>query len=707
MRVLKYLRGHIPAVALIVLLLVAQSFCELSLPSYTSRIVDTGIQSGGIEYAAPLVLTDKTMDGVRLFLSEDDAAAVSAAYTEADGVWTVNDTAQLPALEGIFLRPLVMYARLSEQGANTVLALRQQMQSGLISHEEILARGEEALSGMGTLTDSVLHSAAVQFLKTEYAIAGLNVDHIRNGYLLRTGGKMLLLTLGMVAAAVLCSYVGSKMSAAIGRDLRAQVFRKVLSFSSAEMDKFSTASLITRSTNDVTQIQAVCVLLVRVVLYAPIIGLGGIVMVARTKSGLGWVIALAVAAMLLLVGVLMKIAMPQFRTMQQRVDDVNLVSREVLTGLPVIRAFHREQHEQARFNDASAALRDTQLFVNRTMAFMGPVMTLIMYGVTVMIEWFGAKSIDAGHMLIGDMIAFSTYASLIIMAFMMITIVAVLLPRAEVAAARVDEVLRTRPSVRDPRTAAPAPADATVTFDHVSFRYPGAEDDVLHDISFTARPGAVTAIVGSTGCGKSTLLNLIPRFYDATGGTVCIGGVDVRRLHQADLRAMLGYVPQKGVLFTGDILSNLEFAGNVSEADAIRAAATAQAEDFIWSRPHHFLTPVAQGGANVSGGQRQRLSIARAIARHPQVYLFDDSFSALDYQTDAALRQALARQTHDATVIIVAQRLSTILHADQILVLDGGRIVGCGTHAQLFKSCETYREIALSQLSAAELGEEG
>lgn len=707
MRVLKYLRGHIPAVALIVLLLVAQSFCELSLPSYTSRIVDTGIQSGGIEYAAPLALTDKTMDGVRLFLSEDDAAAVSAAYTEADGVWTVNDTAQLPALEGIFLRPLVMYARLSEQGANTVLALRQQMQSGLISHEEILARGEEALSGMGTLTDSVLHSAAVQFLKTEYAIAGLNVDHIRNGYLLRTGGKMLLLTLGMVAAAVLCSYVGSKMSAAIGRDLRAQVFRKVLSFSSAEMDKFSTASLITRSTNDVTQIQAVCVLLVRVVLYAPIIGLGGIVMVARTKSGLGWVIALAVAAMLLLVGVLMKIAMPQFRTMQQRVDDVNLVSREVLTGLPVIRAFHREQHEQARFNDASAALRDTQLFVNRTMAFMGPVMTLIMYGVTVMIEWFGAKSIDAGHMLIGDMIAFSTYASLIIMAFMMITIVAVLLPRAEVAAARVDEVLRTRPSVRDPRTAAPAPADATVTFDHVSFRYPGAEDDVLHDISFTARPGAVTAVVGSTGCGKSTLLNLIPRFYDATGGTVRIGGVDVRRLHQADLRAMLGYVPQKGVLFTGDILSNLEFAGNVSEADAIRAAATAQAEDFIWSRPHHFLTPVAQGGANVSGGQRQRLSIARAIARHPQVYLFDDSFSALDYQTDAALRQALARQTHDATVIIVAQRLSTILHADQILVLDGGRIVGCGTHAQLLKSCETYREIALSQLSAAELGEEG
>ena len=707
MRVMKYLRGHIPSVVLIVLLLVAQSFCELSLPAYTSRIVDTGIQGGGIESATPLALTDKTMDGVRLFLSDEDAQTVSAAYTYDNGVWTLNDTAQQPELESVFIRPLVMYARLSEQGANTVLALRKQMQGGLISREQILARGEAALDGMGVLTDGVLRSAAVQFLKTEYAVAGLNVDHIRTSYLLRTGGRMLLLTLGMIAAAVLCSYVGAKMSAAIGRDLRARVFRKVLSFSSAEMDKFSTASLITRSTNDVTQIQAVCVMLVRIVLYAPIIGLGGVVMVARTKTGLGWVIALAVAAMLLLVGVLMKVAMPQFRAMQQRVDDVNLVSRELLTGLPVIRAFHREQHEQVRFDTASAALMNTQLFVNRTMAFMGPVMTLIMYGVTVMIEWFGAKSINAGHMQIGDMIAFSTYASMIIMAFMMITIVAVMLPRAEVSAARVDEILHTRPSVRAPRSAGPAPTDATVTFEHVSFRYPGAEDDVLHDVSFTARPGQVTAIVGSTGCGKSTLLNLIPRFYDATGGTVSIGGVNVRRMQPTELRAMLGYVPQKGVLFTGDILSNLEFAGDVSEADAIRAAATAQAEDFIWPRPQHFLTPVAQGGSNVSGGQRQRLSIARAIAKHPQVYLFDDSFSALDYQTDAALRQALAKQTHDATVLIVAQRLSTILHADQILVLDGGRIVGCGTHSDLLRSCETYREIALSQLSAAELGQEG
>ena len=672
MRVMKYLRGHIPSVVLIVLLLVAQSFCELSLPAYTSRIVDTGIQGGGIESATPLVLTDKTMDGVRLFLSDEDAQTVSDAYTYDNGIWTLGDTARQPELEPVFIRPLVMYARLSEQGANNVLALRRQMQGGLITREEILARGEEALSGMGVLTDSVLRSAAMQFLKTEYAVAGLNVNHMRTSYLLRTGGRMLLLTLGMIAAAVLCSYVGAKMSAAIGRDLRAQVFRKVLSFSSAEMDKFSTASLITRSTNDVTQIQAVCVMLVRIVLYAPIIGLGGVVMVARTKTGLGWVIALAVAAMLLLVGVLMKIAMPQFRAMQQRVDDVNLVSREILTGLPVIRAFHRERHEQERFDTASAALMNTQLFVNRTMAFMGPVMTLIMYGVTVMIEWFGAKSINAGHMQIGDMIAFSTYASMIIMAFMMITIVAVMLPRAEVSAARVDEILHTRPSVRAPRSAEPAPTDATVTFEHVSFRYPGAEDDVLHDVSFTARPGEVTAIVGSTGCGKSTLLNLIPRFYDATGGTVSIGGVDVRRMQPAELRAMLGYVPQKGVLFTGDILSNLEFAGDVSEADAIRAAATAQAEDFIWSRPQHFLTPVAQGGSNVSGGQRQRLSIARAIAKHPQVYLFDDSFSALDYQTRLSVTEdvySILKREHVTTLMVTHDIPECISMSDVVVIL--------------------------------------
>ena len=693
-------------VALIVLLLVAQSFCELSLPAYTSRIVDTGIQSGGIEYAAPLALTDKTMDGVRLFLSDDDAAAVSAAYTDADGVWTINDTAQLPELEGIFVRPLVMYARLSEQGANTVLALRQQMQGGLITHEEILARGEEALSGMGTLTDSVLHSAAVQFLKTEYAVAGLNVNHIRNSYLLRTGGKMLLLTLGMIAAAVLCNFVGARMSAAIGRDLRAQVFRKVLSFSSAEMDKFSTASLITRTTNDVTQIQAVCVLIVRVVLYAPVIGLGGIIMVARTKTGLGWIIALAVAAMLLLVGVLMKIAMPQFRTMQQRVDDVNLVSREVLTGLPVIRAFHRERHEEERFDTASAALMKTQLFVNRTMAFMGPVMTLIMYGVTVMIEWFGAKSINAGNMQIGDMIAFSTYASLIIMAFMMITMMSIMLPRAAVAADRIDEVIQTESSIHDAKEPEKVTThNGVVKFSHVNFKYPGAEEDVLHDIDFTAEPGQTTAIIGSTGCGKSTLVNLIPRLYDVTDGSITLDGKDIRNITMSDLRDEIGFVPQKGVLFSGTIASNLRFGkDDATDEEIKKAAEIAQATEFIEAKDDKYESAIAQGGSNVSGGQKQRLAIARAIAKDPKIFIFDDSFSALDLKTDAALRKALAENVKDSTVIIVAQRISTILHAEQILVLDDGKIVGKGTHEELLKSCEVYRQIAKSQLSAKELG---
>ena len=703
MRVMKYLRGHIPSVVVIVLLLVAQSFCELSLPAYTSRIVDTGIQGGGIESATPLVLTDKTMDGVRLFLSDEDAQTVSDAYTYDNGIWTLGDTARQPELEPVFIRPLVMYARLSEQGANTVLALRRQMQGGLITREEILARGEEALSGMGVLTDSVLRSAAMQFLKTEYAVAGLNVNHIRTSYLLRTGGRMLLLTLGMIAAAVLCSYVGAKMSAAIGRDLRARVFRKVLSFSSAEMDKFSTASLITRSTNDVTQIQAVCVMLVRIVLYAPIIGLGGVVMVARTKTGLGWVIALAVAAMLLLVGVLMKIAMPQFRAMQQRVDDVNLVSREILTGLPVIRAFHRERHEQERFDTASAALMNTQLFVNRTMAFMGPVMTLIMYGVTVMIEWFGAKSINAGHMQIGDMIAFSTYASMIIMAFMMITIVAVMLPRAEVSAARVDEILRTRPSVRAPRSAEPAPTDATVTFEHVSFRYPGAEDDVLHDVSFTARPGQVTAIVGSTGCGKSTLLNLIPRFYDATEGSVEIFGRPVASYPRDALRGRVAVVMQKAQLFGGTIRSNLLWGNkDATDADLWAALETAQAADFVRAKPLGLDEPVEQGGRNLSGGQKQRLTIARALVGKPDVLILDDSASALDYATDAALRKALAALPGALTVFIVSQRAASLQHADQILVLDDGHLVGIGTHSALRSSCPVYEEIYESQFKKGE-----
>ena len=709
MRIVKYLKGHVPGVILILILLIVQAFCDLSLPAYTSDIVDGGIQNGGIEYATPQQLRKSTMDDLRLFMSPQDYETAVTAYDLADGVYTLRDQADLERLSDVFALPEVMYMRVSEQGPAALPEIRYAIENGTMSQKQLLERAQEAMASMGTVSGSVTTAAAIQFLKTEYQVMGMDLNHIRNAYLWSVGGRMLALTCLMVVVAIAISFIGSRMSAAIGRDLRDRVFRSVMSFSSAEMDQFSTASLITRSTNDVMQVQMVCLLLVRIVLYAPIIGIGGIIKVRQTNTGLDWIIVVEVAAMLLLVGSLLKITMPKFRQMQERVDGVNRVSREILTGLPVIRAFHREKHEEERFDGVNTALMRTQLFVNHAMAFMSPIMTFTMYIVTLLIEWFGAKGIDAGSMQIGDMIAFSTYTMQIIMAFMMITMVTIFLPRAEVSAKRLDEVLCAKPTVCDPQ--APVTdlrCKGVVTFRNVSFRYPGADDDVLHDINFTARPGQTTAIIGSTGCGKSTLLNLVPRFYDVTEGAVLIDGVDVRQMRLEDLRRMLGYVPQKGMLFSGDVMSNLQFGGaEVSAADMIRAAETAQVEDFIWSKPQHFLTPIAQGGTNVSGGQKQRLSIARAIAKHPKIYLFDDSFSALDYKTDAALRRALAAQTKDATLLIVAQRISTILHADQIIVLNDGRIDGIGTHAELLRTCATYQEIAHSQLSARELGEEG
>ena len=709
MRIVKYLKAHVPGVILILILLIVQAFCDLSLPAYTSDIVDGGIQNGGIEYATPQQLRKSTMDDLRLFMSPQDYETAVTAYDLADGVYTLRDQADLERLSDVFALPEVMYMRISEQGPAALPEIRYAIENGTMSQKQLLERAQEAMASMGTVSGSVTTAAAIQFLKTEYQVMGMDLNHIRNAYLWSVGGRMLALTCLMVVVAIAISFIGSRMSAAIGRDLRDRVFRSVMSFSSAEMDQFSTASLITRSTNDVMQVQMVCLLLVRIVLYAPIIGIGGIIKVRQTNTGLDWIIVVEVAAMLLLVGSLLKITMPKFRQMQERVDGVNRVSREILTGLPVIRAFHREKHEEERFDGVNTALMRTQLFVNHAMAFMSPIMTFTMYIVTLLIEWFGAKGIDAGSMQIGDMIAFSTYTMQIIMAFMMITMVTIFLPRTEVSAKRLDEVLCAKPTVCDPQ--APVTdlrCKGVVTFRNVSFRYPGADDDVLHDINFTARPGQTTAIIGSTGCGKSTLLNLVPRFYDVTEGAVLIDGVDVRQMRLEDLRRMLGYVPQKGMLFSGDVMSNLQFGGaEVSAADMIRAAETAQVEDFIWSKPQHFLTPIAQGGTNVSGGQKQRLSIARAIAKHPKIYLFDDSFSALDYKTDAALRRALAAQTKDATLLIVAQRISTILHADQIIVLNDGRIDGIGTHAELLRTCATYQEIAHSQLSARELGEEG
>ncbi len=557
------------------------------------------------------------------------------------------------------------------------------------------------------LSDTMAAQMAVMFVRAEYEALGLDLNAIQTRYLLTTGGKMLLMTILMMTASIAVGFLAAKVSAGIGMRLRNRVFRKVVSFSHAEMDKFSTASLITRSTNDIQQVQMVAVMLLRMVCYAPILGIGGIIKVINTRTGMGWIIVVAVVLILALVGTLMKIAMPKFKLMQTLVDRMNLVSREILTGIPVIRAFSREKYEEERFDKANKELMSTQIFTNRVMTFMMPTMMLIMNAIAVAIVWFGSQGIDMGNLQIGDMMAFITYSMQIVMSFLMLTMISVMLPRAGVAAERIEEIINTEPTILD--TAQVQDEKLTgkgiVAFENVNFRYPGAEEDALSDISFVAEPGKTTAIIGSTGCGKSTLLHLIPRFYDVTGGKITIDGIDIRELSQKKLRSMLGFVPQKGVLFSGTIASNLKFAGEEKISDEMmrEAAEIAQAKEFIESKNEKYESPIAQGGTNVSGGQKQRLSIARAIAGRPEVFLFDDSFSALDYKTDAVLRKALYEKIADATVIIVAQRISTILHADQIIVLDEGKIAGIGKHEELLQNCTAYQEIAKSQLSEAEL----
>lgn len=537
--------------------------------------------------------------------------------------------------------------------------------------------------------------------------AGQGDSGVQMRYLWTTAGKMILVTLLSVLCAVMVNLIASRVSSQVGRDLRRDVFGKVLSFSHTEMDGFSTASLITRSTNDVQQVQMVVVMLLRMVLYAPIIGIGGILKVSGTKTGMGWIIVLAVACISVLVLILMVTAMPKFKKMQTLVDNVNLVSREILTGMPVIRAFHKEQDEEQRFDRANRALFRTQLFTGRVMAFMMPTMMLIMNVISIMIVWFGAKGVDSAILQIGDMMAFMTYTMQIVMAFMMITMVSIMLPRAMVSVDRLQEILDSKPVITQPeQPESPRKHTGRLVFDHVSFQYPGAEDYALRDVSFTAEPGQTTAIIGSTGSGKSTLLNLIPRFYDVTEGSITLDGVDLRDMDLTALRDELGYVPQKAVLFSGTIASNICYAGDVTPEQMRRAAEVAQSEEFIEEKEQGYDSPIAQGGSNVSGGQKQRLSIARAVASRPRVYLFDDSFSALDYQTDARLRKALAESAGDTAVVIVGQRIATVMHADKIIVLRDGQIDGMGTHEELLRSCETYREIAVSQLSAKELGME-
>lgn len=747
-------------------LLLVQAFCDLSLPQYTSDIIDTGIQNGGVEHILPEKLQAREYELAELFMTEEEKFAWERSYVLSEDQdyydRTVDSEKKLDELDEKLLTPVVLtyrMANMSEADFKELIAgvmannpqsasaaeqidelsveeicrmlqvelhvfqaedetgepatyvdvrplMQQMILSGQMTEESVESSRESMEEMISAIGSSTLKSMGVAYAVGCDEAAGLDMEEIQTSYLWKTGGYMFLIAVLMLAASVGVGYLASRVGAGVGRDLRGRIFKKVVGFSNAEMDRFSTASLITRSTNDVQQIQMVTAVMLRMVLYAPILGIGGIFKVMQTDAHMEWIVVLAI---LLLVGfllVLVSIAMPKFKIMQTLVDAVNLVSREILTGLSVIRAFGREKTEEKRFDKANTDLMKTQLFTNRVMTFMMPGMNLIMYGVTVLIVWVSAQKIDAGNLQVGAMTAFITYSMQIVMAFLMLTAMSIMLPRAGVAADRIDEVLKTEVTIKD--TDNPRPLDThhqVLTFEHVNFRYPGADEDVLHDIDFTAEPGKTTAIIGSTGCGKSTLVNLIPRFFDVTGGRILLDGCDIRDISLNELRDRIGFVPQKGVLFSGTIASNLRFGNSeASDEDVREAAEIAQASEFIEEKYEKYDSIIAQGGSNVSGGQKQRLAIARAIVRNPGIYVFDDSFSALDMKTDAKLRQALAPRISNSTVLIVAQRVSTILHADQILVLDEGKIVGKGTHEELLKSCEVYQQIARSQLSAKELG---
>ena len=756
-KIFKQLARHWAVCLAVFALLFVQAYCDLSLPDYTSKIVDTGIQQGGIESPLPQTVRKSTLDALSLLMNEEDEQKLQSAYQyylQDDGVLQLRSdlTAdERTALEDSITTPDIVLYMAAAQAANAPAGQTGMAMTGLAEMQSADSTASDTDTGtetvaptaddldtvcgqfaamsqmpgfsrdaiqqqltgaIGQLDETVVENMKSQSLllvQLEYEAQGIAHD-VQMHYLYKVGGQMLGLTLLMVAVSVAVGFLASRVSAAIGRDLRRETFSSVIHFSNAEIENFSTASLITRTTNDIQQVQFVCVMLLRMVAYAPILGIGGVLHVVGNSSGLSWIIVLDVAILLLLIIFLMNVAMPKFKIMQTLVDRLNLVSREILTGIMPVRAFSREQFEAQRFDKANKDLMGTQLFTNRAMVAMMPFMTLIMNGTSLLIVWFGGKAMDNGTMQVGEMIAFITYTMQIVMSFLMLAMVAVMLPRAGVAADRIDEVIRTKATINDPDEATAKPAlehknwQGEVEFHDVSFRFPGADSDALEHISFTAKPGETTAIIGSTGCGKSTLLNLIPRFYDATGGSVTVDGIDVRNMPQAQLHDLLGYVPQKGVLFSGTIDSNLKFGGeHITDADVKKAASIAQATEFIDAKPEGYQSPIAQGGSNVSGGQKQRLSIARSIAKNPKIYLFDDSFSALDFKTDVALRRALKAETGNATVIIVAQRISTVLHANQILVLDEGRLVGKGTHAQLMASCPEYQEIARSQLSQKEL----
>ena len=718
MQIIKNLKPYWKSVLIIVLLLIVQAYCDLALPDYTSKLIDTGIQNYGIDHCSPLQIPEKAYTIIKGFMDEDDVTVWEKYYEQSDdGIYRMTDDGKdhIDEIDQACMEPMMMYYYpYTMVDSDEDNQLKQMLAASGMTLDEL---PPEMWSQMGTqmkqmidsmrdsMGDDMMMSSAITCTRSCYDSMDYNYKDIQMSYLKRVGVEMILMTLLMVASAVLTGLVAARVAAGVGCDLRESIFKRVISFSDAEINRFSTASLITRSTNDVQQIQMVTVMLLRMVLYAPVLAVGGIIKVVESGASMGWVIVVAVAGILVVLGVLMAIALPKFKIMQDLVDRVNLVSREILTGIPVIRAFGREKFEEERFDKANKDLTKTSLFVNRVMTFMMPVLMFIMYAVTILIEWVAAHRIDSGELQVGSMTAFITYTMMIIMSFLMIGMLSVMLPRAGVAADRIKEVIDTESTICDkPDCKKLEAVKGVVRYEHVSFAYPGADEDVLTDLDFEARPGETTAIIGSTGCGKSSLVQLMPRFYDVTGGKITIDGTDIRDVSIESLRENIGYVPQKGVLFSGTIASNIRFgAEDASDEQMKKAAAIAQATDFIEEKDKQYDSSISQGGTNVSGGQKQRLAIARAVARNAKIYIFDDSFSALDFKTDVAVRKALREDMTDSTVFIVAQRVSTILHADQILVLDEGKIVGKGTHKELMENCPVYEQIARSQLSEKEI----
>ena len=718
MQIFRNLKPYWKSVIIIALLLVVQAYCDLSLPDYTSKLIDTGIQNYGIEHCSPKQIPEKAYNVIDGFMDDDEKAVWEKYYENgSDGYYYLTEDGEdhIEEVDSACMKGLMMYyypyQMVNSDEDNEVKAGLEKMGITLDEMpEEMWAQiGEQMKPTVDGMLDSMgedyMESTAIACTKICYDSFGYDYKAGQMTYLKWAAVKMLGMSLLMATAAVLIGLVASRVAASVACGLREKVFNKVIAFSDAEINKFSTASLITRSTNDVQQIQMVTVMMLRMVLYAPILSVGGIIKVVETGAGMGWVIFIGIAAVLILMGTLMVVAMPKFKIMQTLVDRVNLVSREILTGIPVIRAFGREKREEERFDEANKDLTKNTLFVNRVMTFAMPILMFIMYAISILIEWVAAHKIDAGVLQVGSITAFITYTMLIIMSFLMLSMMSVMLPRASVAADRIQEIIDTDVTIQDAKEAQKLEAPkGVVKYDNVAFAYPGADENVLENISFEAKPGQTTAIIGSTGCGKSTLVQLLPRFYDVTEGSITIDGQDIRDLTMESVRQNIGFVPQKGILFSGTIASNIRFgAPNASDEEVRLAAEIAQASDFIEEKEHGYDSAVAQGGGNVSGGQKQRLAIARAIARKPKILIFDDSFSALDFKTDVAVRKALGEHVKDSTVFIVAQRVSTILSADQILVLDEGTIVGKGTHKELMQTCEEYRQIAESQLSPSEI----